>query len=116
MPLYEYLCERCGPFAQSRPMAQHRSPAACPVCDGEAPRVILTAPAMATVSSEIRHAHSVNERAAHAPKTSAELHEAFAGKKSHGAGCGGAGKTSTTVKAADGSIAFPSKRPWMISH
>ena len=72
MPTYEYLCDRCGRFTELRPMAECRSPAFCPFCDGEAPRAILSAPAMATVSSEIRHAHGVNERAAHAPKTSAE--------------------------------------------
>lgn len=87
MPLYEYLCERCGPFTASRPMAQYRDPTHCPFCDHEAPRAILTAPAMATAASEIRHAHVVNERAAHAPKTSAEVRDTMRETRSHGAGC-----------------------------
>ena len=119
MPLYDYHCDRCGPFTESRPMAEHRSMAHCPFCDDESPRVI-TAPSLATSSAENRYAHGVNERAAHAPKTSAEVHETARQAKTHGAGCsccsGGAGKKSTAVKTADGSVRFPSKRPWMISH
>ncbi|HVY08421.1 MAG TPA: hypothetical protein VHB46_20790 [Burkholderiales bacterium] len=59
----------------------------------------------------MRKAYAINEKSAHAPKSSKE--------HVHGSGCGCGSKSigaSKTVKAPDGSKAFPSKRPWMISH
>ena len=44
MPVYEYLCNDCGPFTDMRPMAECDAPQDCPRCEIEAPRVILTAP------------------------------------------------------------------------
>ena len=47
MPVYEYLCNDCGPFTDMRPMAECDDPQDCPRCEAESPRVILTAPAFA---------------------------------------------------------------------
>src|SRR5207302_10848436 len=44
MPTYEYMCKKCGPFTQLRPMAECDLPSACPECGARSPRVILTAP------------------------------------------------------------------------
>ena len=44
MPTYEYMCKKCGPFTQLRPMAECELPSACPECGTRAPRVLLTAP------------------------------------------------------------------------
>ena len=44
MPVYEYLCNDCGPFTDMRPMAECDAPQDCPRCASESPRVILTAP------------------------------------------------------------------------
>ena len=44
MPVYEYLCDDCGPFTDMRPMAECDAPQDCPRCESESPRVILTAP------------------------------------------------------------------------
>lgn len=113
MPIYEYLCEDCGEFTALRPMRDSAAPCACPECGAAAPRVLISAPALATMSAAKRHAHATNERAAHAPKTSAEYQ---AGHK-HGPGCACGGATSkATLKTPDGAKTFPSKRPWMISH
>ena len=46
MPTYDYGCERCGPFSQSRPMAEFAMPQPCPGCGDAAPRVFLRAPAL----------------------------------------------------------------------
>jgi hypothetical protein len=75
---------------------------------------MLSAPTLATMDGATRSAHATNERAANAPMTSAE----YAARHKHGPGCGCcSGKPSkSTVRAADGSKAFPTKRPWMISH
>jgi len=46
MPTYDYGCERCGPFTESRPMAEFARPQPCPECGDPAPRVFLSAPAL----------------------------------------------------------------------
>lgn len=46
MPTYDYGCETCGPFSESRPMAEFALPQPCPACGEPAPRIVLTAPAL----------------------------------------------------------------------
>jgi hypothetical protein len=61
-----------------------------------------------------RSAMDVNERARHEPKRSGDY-----ARLKHPAGCGccsTSSKRGATVTAANGNKAFPSKRPWMISH
>jgi putative FmdB family regulatory protein len=112
MPVYEYLCDRCGPFTAMRPMAECELPSQCPGCAGIAPRVILTAPHCVTMSSERRSAHAINERSAHAPKPSSQM------KGKHAPGCACcAGRSSRFVaRGKGGAKSFPTSRPWMISH
>lgn len=113
MPLYDYLCEDCGPFSDSRPMAECDDPGECPACRTLAPRALLTAPRLACMPAGRRQAFATNERSAHAPRTVAEY------KAAHGAGCSccrGKKPGRPVRKAANGSKSFPSARPWMISH
>jgi putative FmdB family regulatory protein len=112
MPVYEYLCNGCGPFTDMRPMAECDAPSDCPACGASAPRVILTAPHFSTMSAAKRQAHAVNERSAQAPQTSASF------RASHGAGCAccSAKSSRMTRRGKDGSKSFPASRPWMISH
>lgn len=112
MPVYEYQCPDCGTFEALRSMAQYQAPLACPVCAKSAQRILATAPALATLSASTRQAHSVNERSAHAPRSTAD------GGHRHGpgCGCGSAVAPSATQASVGGKKAFPSKRPWMISH
>src|SRR6185503_2413132 len=113
MPVYEYLCNDCGPFTDMRPMAECDEPQDCPRCETESPRVILTAPAFFCMPSDKRKAIATNERSAHAPKTSAEY------KATHGPGCGccSSKKPARLVtKSKSGAKGFPTARPWMISH
>lgn len=107
MPTYEYACEACGDFTALRSMAQCRDPHPCPSCGKPAARAFATAPAFAGLPAAVRRAHAVNERSANEPRSAS----------GHGAGCAccGTGKSSA-VRGADGSKAFPTKRPWMISH
>ena len=111
MPVYEYLCEKCGPFTAVRPMAEYDRPHDCPGCGRDAPRVLLTAPNMSLMSTASRTAHATNERSAHAPRSS---------KQTHGAGCSCCSEKSTSKRIVkqgrDGSKSFPTARPWMISH
>jgi putative FmdB family regulatory protein len=113
MPMYEYLCERCGAFVEMRPMTQYDLPLACPDCGREAPRVILTAPNFSTLSGTRRLAHATNERSASAPRTLAEA------KATHSRGCSccsGRSRSSRSVEFKNGAKTFPKARPWMISH
>jgi putative FmdB family regulatory protein len=116
MPVYDYLCPRCGPFTRMRPMADCDLPHECPRCACEAPRAFLTAPYCATLSAERRLAHATNERSAAAPRLLS------ATKGAHGAGCGCCtGKPPDKTKRGkngtkNGVKSFPASRPGMISH
>ena len=114
MPTYDYACADCGNFSALRPMSARNEACPCPRCGTAAYRVMLSAPTLATLDSASRSAHATNERAAHAPMTSAE----YATRHKHGPGCGccGGKPSKATLRAPDGSKAFPAKRPWMISH
>ena len=112
MPVYEYLCGDCGPFTENRPMAEYEDPQPCPGCSASAPRVLLTAPRLATLSSDRRQAYATNERSSNAPQFSSDA------GGSHNAGCsccsGAPSRFASRGKKAAKS--FPAKRPWMISH
>ncbi|MGX4772385.1 FmdB family zinc ribbon protein [Bradyrhizobium guangdongense] len=115
MPVYEYLCHDCGPFTDMRPMAECDEPQACPRCEIESPRVILTAPAFSCMPADRRKAHATNEQSRHAPKTLDQY------KAAHGPGCGccGSGPKKPgrlVTKSRSGAVGFPTARPWMISH
>ena len=45
MPTYDYGCEHCGPFTETRPMAEFALPQPCPNCGDLATRA-LTSPAI----------------------------------------------------------------------
>lgn len=112
MPVYDYLCDRCGPFTDMRPMAECDLPHKCPECGSEAPRAFLTAPYFATMSADRRLAYATNERSASAPKT----------LSGHDGSCSCCSGRSMRYKkngrdAKNGAAkSFPSRRPWMISH
>lgn len=112
MPTYEYQCQTCGIFDQLRPIGRRDDHCRCPACGESSQRVVASAPALSVMSGRARAAHAVNERAAHAPKSSGEYR---AYKHPPGCGCCGSG-VKATARAADGSKGFPTKRPWMISH
>jgi putative FmdB family regulatory protein len=113
MPTYDYACAGCGGFDAIRPLSQRDEPAACPDCGAASTRVFVAAPRLALMEGATRTAIATNERARHEPKSS----RGYARLK-HPAGCGccSTGKRGATVCSANGAKAFPSKRPWMISH
>ncbi len=115
MPVYEYLCEGCGPFTAVRPMSEYEKPQPCPDCGDKARRVLLTAPRFSTMSASLRLVHATNERSADKPTTLSAL------KSQHGSGCSCCSGLSNkkgrkTARAKNGAKSFPSARPWMISH
>lgn len=115
MPIYEYDCVACGDFTALRPMAERDKPCACPECGGDSLRVILTAPQLATMSSNQRRAMAANETSSHAPKTVEE----FAQSRKHPKGCGCCGPSKPLAPTKENPHAMQAKaggRPWMISH
>jgi putative FmdB family regulatory protein len=117
MPVYDYLCARCGPFTDMRPMAESALPHECPECGKDAPRAFLTAPYFAAMSADRRLAHATNERSASSPQVLSTSNG------SHGGGCRCcSGKSLRYEKSARGGASptsakgFPARRPWMISH
>lgn len=116
MPTYDYDCPACGGFDAFRTLAARNQPANCPDCSHESPRVFVSAPRLALLAGATRSALEINERASHEPKSSREY-----ARFKHSPGCGccfttGTSPRGSTVRAANGAKAFPSKRPWMISH
>ena len=113
MPTYDYACGDCGGFDAFRSLADRNEPALCPDCGGASPRVFATAPRLALMDGGTRNAMATNERARHEPQRSGDY-----ARLKHPAGCGccSTAKRGATLKAPNGNKAFPSKRPWMISH
>jgi hypothetical protein len=89
-------------FSAVRPMAAYDLPADCPCCGQAAPRT-LTLPQLAGMDGARRVAAAVNERSAHAPRST----------RSHGAGCPCCRPKAATAGVVKGAAG---KRPWMISH
>jgi putative FmdB family regulatory protein len=113
MPTYDYACSQCGGFDAFRTLAARNEAAVCPDCGGASPRVFASAPRLALMEGSTRRAMDVNERARHEPKRSGDYARL---KHPSGCGCCSTGKRGATVTAANGNKAFPSRRPWMISH
>lgn len=113
MPTYDYACGGCGGFDAFRSMSQRDEPAACPGCGAPSPRVFASAPRLALLDGGTRSAMDTNERARHEPKSSQDYARL---RHPSGCGCCTPGKRGATVTGANGNKAFPSKRPWMISH
>jgi putative FmdB family regulatory protein len=115
MPVYEYLCDRHGPFTSIRPMSEYLDPQPCPDCGEASSRVMLSVPYLSGLSSDRKAAHARNERSAHAPLTA----EAY--RASHSPGCSCCSgrmrpRSQTEAPAARAAKGFANKRPWMISH
>lgn len=67
MPLYDYVCDECGPFRAWQPMARATRPTLCPAC-GEPGERALSAPHLRCAAAVIRYrAEAHNEKSAHEP-------------------------------------------------
>ncbi|GAB7522909.1 FmdB family zinc ribbon protein [Paraburkholderia sp. 2C] len=116
MPVYDFQCTTCGPFAVMRSVAARDLPVHCPDCGTSASRMI-SAPALALMSGTQRNAHATNERAAHEPRHASGV------AARHPSGCGCCSGSRITLAGASGGVqpdALKSpasgRRPWMISH
>lgn len=115
MPTYEYACETCGTFTQLRPIAQRHAPSQCPYCAGPGGQLLVSAPALQTLSASQRKAIAGNERSAHAPQTVGEYQQS----RRHPAGCSCCGASKQVLPSKANPLGLKTKtgpRPWMISH
>ncbi|TCJ16145.1 zinc ribbon domain-containing protein [Rubrobacter taiwanensis] len=67
MPVYEFVCESCGPFEQWRSMGESGADMSCPEC-GEAARRLYTAPAIRRMSAGLYRALDRAEKSASEPE------------------------------------------------
>lgn len=109
MPTYDYQCDAHGSFSAMRSIAQRDAACMCPECGSPARRVLVTAPSFADMPQQTRFAHATNERSRHEPVLASRKH-------GPGCSCCSSKPSRTTAVGKDGSKAFPTKRPWMISH
>ena len=65
MPLYEFVCEGCGPFEQWRPVSEPGGH--CPACSAPARRV-FSAPGVRRMGAPLRKALDREERSAAVPE------------------------------------------------
>ncbi len=113
MPTYDYECPDCGGFEAIRSISARNDPADCPSCSQSAPRVMVASFGLAYLDGTTVKAMDANERARHEPKSSKNY---TSHRHPAGCGCCSSSRKTTTVTAPNGAKAFPSKRPWMISH
>ena len=104
MPLYEYVCDDCGPFTEIERMVRASEPKACPSCE-QLSRRGISAPFLANMDPNNRVAHQRNEKSAHEPKVgNVNKHDHSHHGHKHGHGHG---KHRHVHKGS---------RPWMIGH
>ncbi len=102
MPIYEYICDDCGPFTEMERMARASDPKPCPSCDRPSRRGI-SAPFLADMDPKNRVAHQHNEKSAHEPRVgNVKKHDH--GHRGHKHGHGGHRHV------------HKGSRPWMIGH
>ena len=118
MPLYEFHCPECGPFAELRTISRRNLPMQCPECSRKAARQIPT-PNLALMAPNLRQAHARNEKSRHEPGVRTAHH---CGRR---CGCGAKpgvklGRTNRTVEIGKlGKFETSRKksvRPWMLGH
>ncbi len=90
MPIYDFVCEGCGPFEQWRSFAEAGELMMCPSC-GEEARRIYSMPAAKRIPALSNAMHRA-EKSAHEPEVARHpVGSALPSRKyrsSHGAHCG----------------------------
>ena len=67
MPVYDFVCDGCGPFEQRRSLLEAGDPMACPRCGKEARRV-YSMPNTKKVPAGLSKAMDRAEKSAHEPE------------------------------------------------
>lgn len=104
MPVYQYKCDDCGLFEETKPLSLFAEPCKCPACGAISPRA-LTVPQMSVMTSYARRSHAINERSADSPKRA----------KANGLTPSGPRIKRGATSGANGFKNTPNARPWMLS-
>ncbi len=83
MPVYDFVCDDCGPFEQRRSLAEAGDPMACPKC-GEEARRVYSMPHTKRMPTGLSKAMDRAEKSAHEPEV--VRRPAGGGSKGHGHG------------------------------
>jgi putative FmdB family regulatory protein len=67
VPVYEFMCDDCGPFDQRRSFAEAGDPMACPTCGRDARRV-YSSPNTRRMPTALSGAMDRAEKSAHEPE------------------------------------------------
>lgn len=119
MPLYEYVCQRCGPFHDWSTIGLYLEPVECPDCGRSSPRAIAT-PALG-MDWQQKKAHTINEKSAHEPRVTHRrrgdpiVHDTHADLSLHREKKL-ARKHAHDDKHRDGKHAHMSNHPWLVRH
>lgn len=91
MPIYEFLCEDCGPFEERRSFEEAGKPADCPQC-GIVARRIYSIPGFKTIPTALSKAMHRAQKSAYEPEVAQRLEGGtWFGKRrqqGHGGPCG----------------------------
>ena len=87
MPIYDFVCEGCGPFEQRRPFEESGTAACCPACGAEARRV-YSMPNLKTMPTSLSNAMHRAEKSAHEPKVARRPEGGTRYRSGHGGHCG----------------------------
>ncbi|MGH6953082.1 MAG: FmdB family zinc ribbon protein [Alphaproteobacteria bacterium] len=106
MPLYDYMCRKCGPFREWQSMAAASDPCACPTCRRRSARTMSAPHLRASPATARYRAEERNERSANEPRVmqSSGGDRARHGHHGHSHDHGGRGQWQR------------SGHPWMIGH
>lgn len=85
MPVYDFVCEDCGPFEQRRSFAEADDPMVCPSCEGKVRR-IYSVPYTKRMPTALLGAMDRAEKSAHEPELVQRPVGATGSKHQHGHG------------------------------
>lgn len=67
MPIYDFICEDCGPFEQRRSFAEADDPPVCPSC-GKGARRVYSMPNTSRMPAGLSKAMDRSEKSAYEPE------------------------------------------------
>lgn len=110
MPIYAYLCERCGSFEKNNPLADFDKAVPCPSCHQLAFRTVSAARLNLMPASK-RSANALNEKSSSEPRIIASDTRRVANEAN---GDHGSRRNQTQLTKKKQSCA--SSRPWLVGH
>jgi putative FmdB family regulatory protein len=96
VPVYEFVCEDCGPFEQRHSFTEAGAPIACPSCGRKARRV-YSVPSIKRMPAALSGAMGHAEKSAHEPQVVRRPTGAQSLGRGTSTATGGPGRSATNV-------------------